>query len=113
MDLYPLTFPVTRIRRTPGGIDELGNDVITDAEDEVLVFGWSQISPQEPVVAGHPRIEVDATLIADVGDFVPTDAVVLPGEDDPFEVVGPAQNFDNNPWWSPSREVVNLRRIQR
>lgn len=113
MDEFPLTLPVTRIRRGINGVDELGNDVVSEAREEVLVFGWSQVSPQEPVVAGHPRVEVDVTLISGVGDFIADDAVLLPGEDDPFEVIGPAQNFDSNPWWSPNREVVNLRRSQR
>lgn len=111
--MFPLTIPVTRIRRSASEVDELGNDVISESRREVLVFGWSYTSPDEPVVAGHPRVEVDATLIAGVGDFVASDAVVLRGDPDPFEVIGSPQNFDNNPWWSPAREVVNLRRVQR
>lgn len=108
---FPLTIPVTRIRRSTGGVDELGNDMTVEDRDQIMVFGWSQVAPSEPVVAGHPRVEVDVNLIAGAGDFVATDAVLLPSESDPFEVIGSAQNYDHNPWWSPNREVINLKRV--
>lgn len=111
---FPMLHRVTRVRRTVGEeVDELGNDIVKEDATELPVFGWYYASPDEPVVAGHPRIEVDVFLIAGVGDFVATDAVVLPGDPDAFEVIGPGQNYDNNPWWSPHREVVTLKRSQR
>lgn len=109
---YPLTVPVVRIRRTVGPPDDLGNDTTLEETETVLVFAWAQVSPQEPVVYGHDRLQVDVQLYAGLGDFLPDDAVRLDAGP-VFEVVGEAQNYDSNPWWKPGVEVVNLRRVQR
>lgn len=111
---FPLTKPVTRIRRDLSGTDELNNDITVESRDEVLVFAYYTLSPDEPVVSRHERLELDARLIAGVGDFIADDAVVLPGlGDKEFEVIGEAENYEANPWWSPGVETVNLRRVQR
>lgn len=109
---YPLTVPVTRVRRTVGPPDGLGNDTEIEVAETVLVFAWSQVNPMEPVVAGHDRLQVDVQMYADPGDFLPDDAVVLDAGL-PFEVIGEPNNYDHNPWWSPGVEVINLRRVQR
>lgn len=109
---YPLTVPVTRFRRTVGPPDGLGNDTEIEASETVLVFAWYAISPMEPVVAGHDRLQVDVQMITGVGDFLPDDAVVLDAGR-PFEVIGEPVNHNANPWWSPGVEIINLRRVQR
>lgn len=109
---YPLTVPVRRVRREVGPPDDLGNDTEVETTETVLVFAWAQINPQEPVVAGHERLQVDVQMFAGPGGFLPDDAVVLDAGP-PFEVIGETLNYDNNPWWSPGVEVVNLRRSQR
>jgi hypothetical protein len=113
-ELYPLTVPVTRFRRGVTGQDQLGNDVVGETSSEVLVFGYYSASPDEPLEAGHERLTLDARMITAVGDFVADDAVILPSfGQERFEVVGEAENYNANPWWSPGREIVNLRRSQR
>lgn len=109
---YPLTIPVGRVRRTVGPPDDLGNDTEIEETGTVLVFGWSQVNPMEPVVAGHERLQVDVQLIAGPGDFLPDDAVVL-DDGPPFEVVGEPADPNQNPWWSPGVVVINLKRSQR
>lgn len=109
---YPMTVPVIRHRRTVGPPDDLGNDTEIEETETVFVFAFAQVSPQEPVVYGHDRIQVDVQMYAAPGDFLPDDAVTLDAGP-VFEVVGEAQNYDNNPWWSPGVEVINLRRVQR
>ncbi len=113
-ELYPLTVPVTRFRRGVTGQDQLGNDVVGETSSEVLVFGYYSSSPDEPLEAGHERLTLDARMITAVGDFVADDAVILPSfGQERFEIVGEAENYNANPWWSPGREIVNLRRSQR
>lgn len=109
---YPLAYEVTRVRRETGGEDELGNDVMTTTREAIAVFGWWYTSPEEPMIARHERVAVDVSLIAAVGSFRPSDAVELPGDPEHYEVVGYPQNYDNNPWWSPGREVVTLAKIE-
>lgn len=109
---YPMTVPVTRHRRAVGPPDDLGNDTEIEETETVLVFAFAQVSPQEPVVYGHDRIQVDVQMYATPGDFLPDDAVTIDPHG-PFEVIGEAQNYDNNPWWTPGVEVINLRRVQR
>lgn len=112
--LLPLTVPVTRIRRVVTGVDRLGNDIVGESSEHVLVFAYYTASPDEPLVAGHERLQLDARMITAVGDFVADDAVILPTFGDvPFEVIGEVENYDSNPWWSPDRDIVNLRRSQR
>lgn len=109
---YPLTIPVTRVRREVGPPDGLGNDTEVETTESVMVFAWSQTSPAEPIVAGHERLEVDVQMYSGPGDFLPDDAVVLDAGD-PFDVIGEPVNYNNNPWWQPGLEVINLRRVQR
>lgn len=108
---YPLTIPVTRVRRTIGPPDDLNNDTEVEETETVLVFGWSVPSSDEPIVGGHERQTVDVVMYAGVGDFHADDAVHL-DDGDPFEVIGKPANYDNNPWWSPGIEVVNLHRSE-
>jgi hypothetical protein len=74
---YPLTVPVVRIRGTVGPPDDLWNDTEIEETETVLVFAFAQVSPQEPVVYGHDRIQVDVQMYAAPGDFLPDDAVTL------------------------------------
>lgn len=116
----PLTQEVSRIRTViTTEEDRLGNDVLVEVEedDPVLVFSWWIVSSDEPVLAGHERLIVDARLIASTGEFSSTDVVKLPGVTDPggelvrFKVEGRSENVDHNPWLHVGREVVNLREV--
>lgn len=109
---FPLKLAVTRVRRDEAGVDELGNDVVTEIRESIKVFGWYSTTPDEPIIAGHERVVVDVALIAKSGDFEAGDAVVLPGDDSVYEVIGGAANYDHNPWWSPGREVVGLKVVK-
>lgn len=101
------------MRSTPAGEDAHGNEVPgVPIEDQVLVFAWWVGSSGEPNVSGHvERVESDASLIAAPGEFRPSDQVALPGHG-VFEVDGHPANFDNNSWWSPGVESVQLRRVE-
>lgn len=112
MSVFPLTQPVGRIRASTG-TDEMGNTVPLpgdpDNPDEVLVFAWWVSSSGEIDLGEHQeRVTADAAIICEVGAFVPSDQVVLPGYG-LFEVQGKPENYDANPWWSPSRDVILLR----
>lgn len=109
---YPLRFAVTRIRRSESGVDELGNDVVSETRQEIPVFGWAPTQPDEPVISRHERVESGMSLYARPGDFIESDAVLIPREDEPFEVIGGEQSYENNPWWSPGLVVVRLERIE-
>lgn len=113
MSVFPLTVPVTRCRPGPDVTDPLGNPVPGPmVEEQVLVFGYSLGSSDEPNLSGHvERVDSDASLIAGSGDFSPSDEVVLP-EWGRFVVEGRPANFDNNPWWSPGVETISLRKVE-
>lgn len=116
----PLTQPVFRFSTvTTTEKDRLGNDVVVEVEQDepVLVFSQWIVSSDEPVLAGHERLIVDARMIAKAGEFSPTDVVKLPGVTDDegelvkFKVIGRAENVDHNPWLHVGREVVNLKEV--
>lgn len=116
----PLTMPVVRMRTvTRTEKDRLGNLVDVEVEDDnpVLVFSWWIASSDEPILAGHERLIIDARMIAKSGEFSSTDVVKLPGVTDPdgaevrFEVIGRPENHDHNPWLHVNREVVNLKEV--
>lgn len=116
----PLTQAVTRVATvTRIDKDRLGNDVTVEVEspDPVKVFSWWIVSSDEPVLAGHERLIVDARMIAAVGEFSPTDKVELPGYTDGagvpvrFAVMGWPENVDHNPWLHVGREMVNLKEV--
>lgn len=113
MSVFPVTQEVIRLR--PGGddTDPFGNPVPgAPVEEPVLVFAWWIGSSGEPNLAGHvERVDSDASLIAEPGDFTPSDQVILPGQG-VFKVDGHPANYDNNPWWSPGVEMVDLRRVE-
>lgn len=111
--VFPLTQEVTRIRAGHVGYDAHGNEIPgVVSEDPVRVFAWWIGSSGEPNLPGHvERVESDASMIAAPGDFQPSDRVVLPGSGE-FEVEGHPSNYDNNPWWSPGVETVELRRVE-
>lgn len=109
---FQLNFTVTRIRRSASGVDALGNDVVVDQSDTVPVFGWAPTQPDEPVVARHERVETGLSLFARPGDFVATDAVILPGDATPYEAIGGEQSYENNPWWQPGLVVVRLEKSE-
>ena len=113
MSVFPCTIEVTRLRSGGMSDDPFGNPVpAPPSEDQILVFAWWIGTSGEPSMAGHvERVESDASLIAEPGDFKPSDQVVLPGAG-LFEVDGYPANFDNNPWWSPGVETVSLRRVE-
>lgn len=113
---FPLPHTVVRVRRIrTTDLDELGNDVIVDAEvpEEVQVAGWATPSADEPKLAGHDRRTVTVELYAPVGTFRPEDAVKLPEREDTLEVIGEPENYSHGPFgWDPGLEVVNLGGVQ-
>lgn len=113
---FPLPHTVVRVRRIrTTDLDELGNDVIVDAEvpEEVQVAGWATPSADEPKLAGHDRWTVTVELYAPVGTFRPEDAVKLPEREDTLEVIGEPENYSHGPFgWDPGLEVVNLGGVQ-
>lgn len=113
MSVFPLTQEVTRLRSGSDGVDAHGNVIPgLPVEDRILVFAWWVGTSGEPNVSGHvERVESDGSLIASPGDFLPSDQVLLPGHG-VFEVDGHPANYDNNPWWSPGVESVQLRRVE-
>lgn len=112
----PLRHEVIRVRRLQEtGVNDLGNDVIVDVEDEVpvKVAGWATPQAAEPKLAGHDRRTVVVELLAPTGEFRPEDAVRIPGRDDLLEVVGEPENYDHGPFgFAPGIEVVNLGGIR-
>lgn len=106
-----LPHAVRRIRREVSPeLDSLGNQQTIETDEVVRVAGWAVPSSDEPTVAGHERETVDVQLFAAVGDFRSSDAVALPRYG-LCEVVGVPRNYEHGPFgWSPSLEVVNLRR---
>lgn len=113
---FPLPHEVIRIRRIrTTDLDELGNDVIVDAEvpEAVQVAGWATPSSDEPKLAGHDRQTVTVELYAPVGLFRPEDAVQLPEREDTLEVIGEPENYSHGPFgWDPGLEVINLGGIK-
>lgn len=113
MSVFPLTQEVIRIRSGTSGRDAHGNEITgPPVEDQILVFAWWIGSSGEPGTAGHvERVESDASMISAPGEFKPSDRVALPGHG-VFEVEGHPANYDNNPWWSPEVDMVQLRRVE-
>lgn len=110
---FPLRHEVTRIRRAPGPLDELGNDTTIESRTRVTVAGWAMPTTDEPKLAGHERRTVTLELYAPTSIFEVGDAVEIPGRDDVLEVIGEPENYESNPFgWKPGLEVVNLAGIQ-
>lgn len=116
----PLTQQVMRIAKvSTTETDRLGNEIVVEIEQDnpVLVFSHWIVSSDEPVLAGHERLIVDARMIAKTGEFSSTDVVKLPGITDSegelvkFTVVGRGENVDHNPWLFVGREIVNLKEV--
>lgn len=116
MSFLSLNHEVVRIRRIrTTDLDELGNDVIVDAEvpEAVQVAGWATPSSDEPKLAGHDRQTVTVELYAPVGLFRTEDAVQLPEREDTLEVIGEPENYSHGPFgWDPGLEVINLGGIK-
>ncbi|MBV7294927.1 hypothetical protein KRX51_03210 [Corynebacterium sp. TAE3-ERU12] len=110
---FPLTVPVLRHRSAHGPPGPLGNATNIETTDEVLVFAVWVPTADESQIAGHKRETIDARIIAETGAFTADDEVTAPQlGDSRFVVNGRPANWDNGPWWSPNRELVDLRRIQ-
>lgn len=109
---YELTVPILWERYVGGGEDELGNEVEQwGAPERHMVFGWEPPLSTEPELAGHDRVIVDMKLYAARSlNAGPKDRAVLDGER--FEVVGYAQDPNNNPWWQPGLVTVRLRYVE-
>ncbi|MDN6199370.1 hypothetical protein [Corynebacterium flavescens] len=110
---FALPYEVTRIRREEAGLDELGNDTVTETRELIPVAGWALPTTAEPKLAGHDRRTVALELYAPTGAFRPTDGVEIPGRDDILEVIGEPENYEHNPFgWDPGLETVNLGGVQ-
>ncbi|TYR15625.1 hypothetical protein [Corynebacterium urealyticum] len=117
MSVFPCPYEVIRIRRERQTyVDMLGNEVYDEVEEisrPVRVAGWAVPAGDEPTMAGHPRRTVALELFAPVGVFTESDAVRVPGMNEPLEVVGKPANYEHNPFgWSPGLEVVKLAFIE-
>lgn len=77
----------------------------------LLVFGWYINGGEEFGSDGHVnQVSYDASVLAKTGDLGVDDEVLLPGHGW-FRVDGPPANYDNNPWWSPGIQQVQLVRV--
>lgn len=109
---FPLLFTVGhRIWSASGPDDAHGNPVEGWADPvEKRVYGWGAPQGSEPKLAGHDRVVVAVELLVPP-DFgcSPRDRMVLDGIE--FDVIGPIEMYDHNPFgWNPGG-VVNLGRV--
>ena len=77
----------------------------------VRVYGWYIASAEEPQVAGHERVRVDAVVLAPE-EFRPgpQDRVVLPAYGE-YEVVAQAEDYNHGPFgWRPGNSI-SLRQV--
>lgn len=111
MSEFPLLFTVGHRVWSEDGEDAHGNPIAGWSTPVTKpVYGWGAPSGDEPKIAGVDRVEVEVELL------VPPefqcdrkDRIVLDGDE--FEVVGPMEMFDHNPFgWNPGG-VVNLRSV--
>ena len=74
------------------------------------VYGWGAPGSREPKLAGDDRIVVDVELLVPPEfECSPKDRILLEGDE--YEVLGPVQRYDHNPFgWNPGG-VVNLRYV--
>ncbi|MBM4525177.1 hypothetical protein GS462_11220 [Rhodococcus hoagii] len=93
-------------------LDAHGNETDTYADpDEQPVFGWEPPRSTEPALAGHARVVVDIKLYAPQSmGAAEHDQVLIRGE--VFDVVGEAEDPNNNSWWAPGLVTVNLHRVE-
>ncbi|MFY9190182.1 MAG: hypothetical protein WAN89_02765 [Lawsonella sp.] len=110
--MFPLIFEVTvhRVRDT-GARDSFGTPIKESTTESVKVFGWALGGADAPGDITPERVEYDATLYPPSSvDLVDGDRVELPNAG-MFEVSGPPENYDNNPWFMPGMSVVRLKRV--
>ncbi|GGF39094.1 hypothetical protein [Williamsia phyllosphaerae] len=111
MSDFPLLFTVEHLSYSDG-VDNGWGDPTEGWSDPIVkpVYGWGAPGGNEPKLAGDDRVLVDTELLVPPGfECSPRDRMVLDGDE--FEVVGPVQRYDHNPFgWNPGG-VVSLRRV--
>ena len=107
---FPLRFTVGHRAYSAGAEDDYGNESAGWGAPIVKpVYGWGAPQGSEPKIAGHERVVVEVELLVppEFGAVSPRDRMVLDGVE--YDVIGPAESFDHNPFgWNPGG-VVNLK----
>lgn len=110
---FPLLFTVgQRVWSATGQDDDHGNAVAGWADPvEKRVYGWGAPGGAEPKLAGHDRVVVQVELLVPPAfECSPRDRMVLDGLE--YDVIGPVEAYDHNPFgWNPGG-VINLRRVE-
>ena len=109
---FPLLFTVGHCAYSAGTEDDWGN-IAAEWGNPVVkaVYGWGAPQGSEPKTAGHERVVVEVELLVppDFGAVSPKDRMVLDGVE--YEVIGPIESYDHNPFgWNPGG-VVNLKAV--
>lgn len=109
---FPLRRRIGLRRRRPGAADAYGDPTDTwSSEEQVAVFaivtGGAELD-----AAGHPqRLRHDLTVYAPAAAGIADRDRILFG-DRVYEVAGPPDGYDHNPWWSPGLVTVHANRIE-
>lgn len=94
------------------GEDSMGDPKpVHDPPVDVAVIGWYITGGSEAGVDGHAyTVEYDAVVLAPVSlEVSPHDRFVLAG--DAYEIVAPAGDWNNGPWWSPDAVQIKCKRV--
>lgn len=112
--MIPLPFAVQLERYTDGVTDSHGNPTDSWGSPETVSAAFWVVSSQEPAVAGHDRVIVDAAMfVASTVMPAPRDRVTITQLGGRFEVIGYAENYDHGPFgFKPGRVQVNLKRVE-
>lgn len=110
---FPLTVPITLERFSHPGVDAYGDPTpgVYQPGEEILVFGYTT-GGEEPTTGVTPeRVRYDLTV------YAPTDARINDQDririgPDVYQVDGPPQCWDANPWWSPGLVQVTCNRME-
>lgn len=112
--MIPLPFMVQLERYILGATDSHGNPTDSWGAPESVSAAFWVVGSQEPAVAGHDRVLIDAAMfIHSAEDIAPRDRVTITQLGGRFEVIGYAENYDHGPFgFKPGRVQVNLKRVE-
>ncbi|WP_280331491.1 hypothetical protein [Nocardia wallacei] len=108
---FPLPHTVGHRVHSVVGEDSHGSEIDGWADPVPVAAFWWSPSSTEPAIAGHDRVLVDVVMVVDSATVVgPHDRFVIGGSE--YDVIGPPQDYDHGPWWSPGCKPVNLQRVE-
>lgn len=110
MTEYPLRFTV-KVHSRREVVDGFGDVTYEPGPPrQVRVFAW-HLGGTEGGPDGHVhRVDWDATVYAPADAGITAGDVVDLGDGALFDVDGPAESWEANPWWNPGLVVIRLKR---